>query len=63
MLNFLKNISPVEWVVIALILIIVFGRKIVTGFGRAAGQTYKEMKNVKKSITDTVEGKENESDK
>ena len=62
MFNFLKNISPVEWVVIVLILIIVFGRRLVTGLGRSAGKTYKEIKGVKKSITDTVEGKDTKSE-
>ncbi len=58
MLNFIKNIGPVEWVVILLILIIVFGRKILVSLGRAGGETVKELKSVKKSLTDAVEGTE-----
>jgi len=63
MLNFIKNISPIEWGVIILILIVLFGRRIVTGFGKAAGETYKEIKGVKKGITDAVEGNDTKSDK
>ena len=62
MLDFIKNIGPVEWLVILLILVILFGRKIVSGMGRATGETYKEVKNIKKTFTDAVEG-EDESDK
>jgi len=58
MLNFIKNIGPVEWLVILLILVILFGRKIVAGFGRASGETVKEIKNVKKSFLDAVESDE-----
>jgi Sec-independent protein translocase protein TatA len=63
MFNFIKNIGPVEWAVIILILVMVFGRKIVTGLGRAAGATFKEIKSVKKGITKTIEVDEPESDK
>ncbi len=58
MLNFIKNIGPVEWLIILLILVILFGRKIVTGLGRASGETVKELKNVKKSFTDAVAGED-----
>ena len=62
MIEFIKNISPVEWVVILLILFILFGRKFVTGLGRASGETVKELKNVKKSFNDAVEGDEKKDD-
>ena len=55
MLNFIKNISPVELIVIGLILVILFGAKIVAGLGRASGQTVKEIKNIKKSFTEAIE--------
>lgn len=60
MINFIKNISPVEWLVILLILVILFGRKVLTSLGKAGGETVKELKNVKRSFTDAVEGKDDE---
>lgn len=58
MFNFIKNISPTEWIVIALILIVFFGSKIVIGLGRTGGETFKAIKNIKKSFTETIEGKD-----
>ncbi len=55
MLNFFKNISPTEWIIIALIIVVVFGAKIATRLGKASGETLKEIKNIKKSITEAVE--------
>jgi len=60
MLNFIKNISPVEWLVLLIILFILFGRGFLTRLGKAGGETVKEIKNVKKSFTDAVEGNEDE---
>lgn len=55
MLNFFKNISPTEWVVIALIVVIFFGGKIATRLGRASGETLKEIKKIKKNFTEAIE--------
>ena len=63
MLDFIKNISPVEWLVLLLIIVILFGRRVLVGIGKAGGETVKEMKNVKKSFTDAVEGKDEEPPK
>ncbi len=63
MFNFIKNIGPVEWLVILLILVILFGPKLMKSLGRASGETVKEIKNVKKSFTDAVEGENEKSDK
>lgn len=63
MIEFLKNISPIEWVVILLVLVILFGRGIVTRLGRASGETVKELKNVRKSFTDAVEGEDKKEEK
>lgn len=62
MLDFVKNIGPVEWLVIAIIVILLFGRKFLVSLGKASGETLKEVKNVKKTFTDAVEG-EDESGK
>ena len=55
MLNFIKNISPTELAIVALILIVLFGTKIVTGIGRTGGETLKEIKKIKKTFTEAIE--------
>ena len=57
MLQFLKNIGPMEWALIALILIILFGGKLVKSLGRTTGETVKEIKNIKKSFDEGIAGK------
>lgn len=47
MLDFIKNISPVEWLVLLLIIVVLFGRGILVRLGKASGETLKEVKNVK----------------
>jgi Sec-independent protein translocase protein TatA len=54
MFGFLKNIGPTEWGLIALILVIFFGAKIVTGMGKAGGETLKEIKKIKKNFTEAI---------
>jgi len=63
MLNFIKNISSTEWIIIALILVILFGAKAVTGLAKTSGKTVKEIKNIKKNFKDAIEddNKNNES--
>ena len=58
MFNFIKNIGPTELLIIALILVVVFGSKIVTGLGRTGGETLKEIKKIKKSFTESLEDDE-----
>ena len=55
MFNFIRNIGPTELIVIALIVIILFGGKIATKLGKASGETFKEIKKVKKTFTEAVE--------
>lgn len=63
MLDFIKNISPVEWLVLLLIIVVLFGRGILVRLGKASGETLKEVKNVKKSFNDAIEGKDEEPQK
>ncbi len=63
MLNFIKNISPTELIIIALILVVFFGSKIVTNLGKTGGETLKAMKKVKKSFTEAVEDDKKEGEK
>ncbi len=63
MLDFIKNIGPTEILVIALILIVLFGSRIVTRLARTGGETVKEIKKVKKTFNEALEDEEVESPK
>ena len=52
---FLNNLSPVEIAVILIVLFIIFGRKAFISFGRTSGSTYKELKNIKKNLSEALE--------
>lgn len=56
MLNVIQNISPTEYAIIALILIVLFGGKITKMLARFSGQTLKEVKHFKKEFLSVVEG-------
>ncbi len=58
MFQFLKNIGPMEWALIAFILIVLFGSKVVKALGRTSGETLRELKNIKKSFNEGIAGKE-----
>jgi Sec-independent protein translocase protein TatA len=63
MFNFIKNISPTEVLVIALIFIVFFGSKIVTNIGKSGGETMKAIKNIKKSFSEAIEDDDEKSEK
>lgn len=54
MFDFLKNIGPTEIIVIAVILVLIFGARAITGIARTGGQTVKEIKKIKKEFTNAV---------
>lgn len=55
MFNFLKNIGPIELGALGLILVAIFGAKVVTSLGRTGGETFREIKKIKKTFTEAVE--------
>ncbi len=55
MLGFLKNIGPIEWLIVAFILVVLFGGKIVKMLGKTSGETVKEVKKIKKTFTEALE--------
>ncbi|MBN1169176.1 twin-arginine translocase TatA/TatE family subunit [Candidatus Woesebacteria bacterium] len=55
MFGFLKNLGPTEIIILAVILILLFGAKAFKSLAKTAGQSFKEMKNIKKNFTDAVE--------
>jgi sec-independent protein translocase protein TatA len=52
--SFLQNIGPTEIILIAIIIIALFGSKILVSLGRTAGESLKEVKNIKKTFKDAV---------
>ena len=52
MLNFIKNISPTEITILVIIFILLFGAKTFISLGKAGGSTLKEIKNIKKTLTE-----------
>lgn len=59
-INFFKNLSPVEIAAIALILIVFFGSRVVVRMGRMGGETLREVKNIKKNFKEAVEDNVND---
>lgn len=55
MLNFINNIGPTELVILALILMVFFGAKIIRGLAKTSGETVKELKKIKKEFTSAIE--------
>ena len=55
MFDFLKNISSTEFIVILLILMALFGAKIMYSLARTSGGVVKELKQVKKEFLNAVE--------
>jgi Sec-independent protein translocase protein TatA len=55
MFNFLNNIGPTEMVLIAVVLIAIFGAAFVTKLGKTSGETFREIKKIKKTFKEAVE--------
>lgn len=55
MLDFAKNISPTEFAIIAGIIILIFGSRIAMKLGKTSGETLREMKNIRKSVTEALD--------
>ena len=63
MFNFLKNISPTEIIIIGLIVVVLFGGKFATKLGKLGGESFKEIKNIKKNFNEAVDDDEPHKDK
>jgi len=53
--GFLKNISSTELVILAVILITLFGSRAFISLGKTAGESVKELKKIRKNIFEPVE--------
>lgn len=63
MFDFIKNLSTTELVIIVLILIVLFGGKLITSMARTSGETVKEVKKIKKEFTEALDIEDNKSKK
>lgn len=63
MINFIKNISPIELGVIVAIFIFFFGSKKIVSLGKMSGETVREIKNIKKEFTKAIEAEDEEPQK
>lgn len=55
MLDILRNIGPSELIIILLILVVIFGTKNISHIAKRSGETYKEVKKIKKEIIEVTE--------
>lgn len=55
-MGFLSNLSAVEWVIVLLVLLMLFGTKKIVELGRGLGETTRELKNIKQELQES-EGK------
>lgn len=63
MLDFIKNISPTELIIIGLIITILFGSKVLVALGKTTGETLREVKGIKTSFTEAIEDEPQRSKK
>ena len=63
MFDFIKNVSPTELVIIILVLLILFGSRVMLKMARTSGETIKEIKKIKSGFTQAIEGEDKPSKK
>lgn len=63
MFEFVKNIGPTELIVLGLIVMLLFGRKVLVGIAHSAGETLKELKKIKSGFTEVIEDAQKPVDK
>ena len=57
MFSFLKNIGPTEAILIVLIFVVLFGGKFAIKLGRLGGESFREIKKIKKGLTGITDEK------
>lgn len=59
----MKNISPIEIVVVVLVLAVIFSTKVMSRFARTSGETVREIKKIKKDFTEALKDDDNKPTK
>lgn len=54
MFDFIKNIGPTEWIILLCVLVLIFGANTISNVAKKGGETLKEVKKIKKDITDAA---------
>lgn len=54
MLDLVKNIGSTELIIILLVLVILFGANTISDMAKKGGETFKEVKKIKKNILDAA---------
>jgi len=49
-LDFIKNISPTELILIAVVIFLLFGTKVLIGLSRKLGEFSKQLKTIKEGV-------------
>ena len=52
--SFLRNISSTEILILAAILLLLFGAKAFKSIAKTSGESFKEMRKIKKNISEAV---------
>lgn len=55
MFGFLKNLGPTEIIILSLIFVVLFGAKAFKSIAKTAGESFREMKNIKKNFSEAVD--------
>jgi Sec-independent protein translocase protein TatA len=63
MFNFIRNISTTEIILIAIILIVIFGPKIIKALGKTGGESFREVKKIKKELKSAITEDDKNPDK
>ena len=54
MFDMIKNIGSTELIIILLVLVILFGANTISDMAKKGGETFKEVKKIKKDIIDAT---------
>lgn len=54
MFDFIKNISPTEYAIILIILLLLFGGKVIKNLAKTSGETVKELKKIRKEFDQAI---------
>lgn len=56
MFDFFKNVGPTELIVVAIVVFLLFGSKVLVNLSRKLGKSTKELREIKKELQTIKEG-------